>query len=237
MKLLKLLFLFLIFLIFLIIFLITLPYHYAFSFKFQEKLIYNFSVSLIFLKITFKADLKKQSLFLEIFNFKKEFKSDDHNQITKFIGSKSKKIIKDKIQKDKTRNKTEKDKKEKFRKKKFKIYFKLINKENLNHIFSFIIDLIKKLKMDYLKLNFVFSFADPYYNGLFLAYYYTFKELVDYPEIKAKISWQEVAFMAEGSAGGKIIPIIIIWQFLKFALSIKSLKIFWQLYQLNYKKG
>ncbi|CCU78543.1 membrane protein [Halanaerobium saccharolyticum subsp. saccharolyticum DSM 6643] len=226
------LFLFIIFLIFLIVLLITFPYHYALSFKFKENLIYSFSVSVIFLKVIFKGDTNKKYIDLEIFNLKKEFNLDDNNKIAGFIENKSKKIIKEKII-----NKTTVDKKEKREKAGFKFYFKLINKEFLNHIFKFIVEIIKNLKMDYLKLNFVFSFADPYFNGLFLAYYYTFKELFDYPDIKARINWQEVIFEAEAYAGGKIIPIKIIWQVFKFILSLKSLKFFWSLYQLKYKKG
>ncbi len=231
-KLLHFLFLFVIFLIFFLILLITLPYHYALSFKFQEKLTYKLYFSVIFLELIFKDDLDKKSLFLKIFDFKKEIKLDDNNKIAVFIENKSKKIIKQKIV-----NKNALGKKKTAKKNKFKFDFKLITKENLDHIFKFILGIIKELKIDYLKLSFVISFADPYLNGLFLGYYYTFKNLFDYPEIQAKISWQEVIFKAEGSAGGKIIPIIIIWQFLSFIFSIKSLRIFWQLYQSNHKKG
>lgn len=237
------LFLFIIFLIFFIILLLVLPYHYALSFNYQKKLNYSFSLSVIFVKVIFKGDKKNHSIFLEIFNLKKEFKMDDNNKVTnfiedksKFIKNKSKKAIKEKIKQKTEAAKKEKPHKSK-KKSKFKFDFSLINRENINHIFKFILEMINILKMDYLKLSFVFSFADPYYNGIFLAYYYTFKELFDYPDIKAKINWQEVVFEAEGSTGGKIIPLKIIWQLLKFIFSIKSLKIFWQLYQSNSKKG
>jgi hypothetical protein len=104
-------------------------------------------------------------------------------------------------------------------------------------LFKFILDIIKILKADYLKLNLLFSFEDPYYNGLFLAYYYTFKEVFDYPNIKVEVNWQEVIFEADGSIGGKIRPGEIIYHILKFIFSLKSLKIFWHLYQSNSKKG
>mgnify|MGYP000450398184 CR=1 FL=1 len=166
---------------------------------------------------------------------KKELKFNADNKITAFIENKSKKIIKEKIGQKSAAEK--KEKKSDKSKNKFKFDFKLINRKNLNHIFRFILKLIKFLKMDYLKLSLVFSTADPYYNGIFLAYYYTFKELFDYPDIKAQINWQEVVFEAEGSAGGTIIPLKIFWQLFKFIFSFKSLKIFWQLYQSNSKKG
>lgn len=226
------LFLFLIFLIFFIILLLALPYHYDLSFNLQDKLNYSFSFSVIFLKLFFEGDIKKQSLFFKIFSYKKEIKLED-NKITSFIENKSKKLIKEKII-QKTAEKKENQGKSK---KKYKFDFSLINRENLNHIFRFIIEMIRILKMDYLKLSLVFSFDDPYYNGIFLAYYYTLKELFDYPDLKAEINWQEVVFEAKGSTGGKIIPLKIIWQLLKFIFSIKSLKIFWQLYQSNSKKG
>lgn len=233
-KLLQFLFLFLIFLIFSIILLLALPYHYDLSFNLQDRLNYSFSFSVIFLKLIFEGDIKKQSLFLKTFSYKKEIKLED-NKITSFIENKSKKLIKEKIE-QKTSEKKESQGKSK-KKSNFKFDFSLINRENLNHIFSFVVEMIRILKIDYLKLNLVFSFDDPYYNGIFLAYYYTLKELFDYPDLKAEINWQEVVFEAEGSTGGKIIPLKIIWQLLQFIFSIKSLKIFWQLYQSNSKKG
>lgn len=231
-KLLQFLFIIIIFIIFFIILLISLPYRYDFSLNFKDKLFYSFSVSVLFFKITLKADLNDQYLSLKIFNFNKELKLSDNNKIVSFIENKSKKIVENKI----TKNNPEAEK-EIVTKAKLKFYLKLITKENLNHIFKFVLQIIKKLKIDYLKLNILFSAADPYFNGLFLAYYYTFKSFFDCPDIKVKISWQEVVFKAEASAGGKIIPIKIILQFLKFIFSLKSLKIFWQLYKSNHKKG
>ncbi|MFN2339989.1 MAG: hypothetical protein ABR547_01790 [Halanaerobium sp.] len=227
------LFLFLIFIIFFTILLVALPYHYALYFNFDKTLKYNFAVSVLFLQLIFKGDPESKLFLIKIFSFKKEFKIAENNKVSNFIENKSKKIIEKKI-----KNKTVPAAEKKAEKKsKFKFDFKLINKENLKHIFKFIIEMLRILKLDYLKLKVVFSLADPYYNGLFLAYYYTLKELFNYPDLKVEINWQEVVFEANGSAGGKIIPLKIIYQILKFIFSLKSLKIFWQLYQSNSKKG
>ena len=230
------LFLSIIFLIFFIFILLLLPYQYAFSFCFREKLNYTLSFSLFFVKIIFKNRDTEQLLSFKIFNFIKELKVNKKNKIEKWIQNKSKKLIKTKFT-----NKTIADNKETSqkseKKSKFKFDFSLINYKNFNHLFKFFVKTIKILKPDYLKLKFLFSFDDPYYNGIFLAYYYSLKNLFDYPDIKAEINWQEVIFEAEGSAGGKIVPLESIWHFLKFIFSLKSLKIFWKLYQTNSKKG
>lgn len=228
------LFLILIFIIFSTILLLVLPYHYDLYFKYEKKLRYQISFSILFLQLIFRGDSGGQLLFLKIFNFKKQLNINDKNKIAGFIKDKSKKVIKEKIKQKTTTQKKDKPAKSK---KKFKFDYSLINRKNLNHIFNFIVEILKNLKLNYLKLSLVFSFGDPYYNGLFLAYYYAFKELFDYPDITVQINWQEVVFEAEGSAGGKIIPLKIIWQLLKFIFSIKSLKIFWKLYQKNSKKG
>lgn len=227
--------LFIIFVIFFIILLLALPYHYVFNFEYRKHLKFHFRCSLLFVQLIFYADSGGKLLTLKVLNFKKALNLEDNN-IAKFIKNKSKKVIKNKIANKTADNKKRKQEKSK-KKSKFKFDFSLINKNNLNHIFKFILKLIKILKMDYLKLDLVFSFADPYYNGIFLAYYYTLKELFDYPVFKARINWQEVMLEAEGSAGGKIIPLKIIIYFLKFIFSIRSLKIFWQLYKSNSKKG
>ncbi len=234
-KLLQFIFFLLIFIIFAIILVTALPYHYALSFDFDKVLKYRLAVSVLFLQLIFKGDLKSQLFFIKIFNFKKEFNLNKENKLTNFIEDKSKKLIKEKII-DQNAPDDQKSKKKQKDKSKFNFDFKLLKRENLNHIFKFIVEMIKILKMDYLKLRVLFSLGDPYYNGLFLAYYYTLKELFDYPDLKAEINWQEVVFEAEGSAGGKIVPLQIIYHILKFIFSIKSLKIFWQLYQSN-KKG
>lgn len=234
-------FLLLIFLIFLIIALLALPYHYALTFSYHQKLDLSFYFSVLFLKISFQKTSTKKLLFLEIFNYQKEFElnksTEAENSAAEFIQKKSKKFFQNKFENffDKTKTEAEKDKeieaKDKKKKSKFKFPFSLIDRENLTHLLKFILNMINKLKPEYLKLDLLFSFSDPYYNGLFLAYYYTLKSLVDYPEIRADINWQEVVFKADGAAGGKFIPLSIIWQFLAFIFSLKSLKIFWQLYK------
>jgi hypothetical protein len=215
---------------------VSLPYHYALYFDFDKTLKYHLAVSVLFLRLIFQADSENKLFFIKIFNLKKEFKAAENNKVSNFIENKSKKIIEKKF-KNKTDPAAEKKEEKSKKKSKFKFDFKLINRKNLNHIFKFIVKMIKILKLDYLKLNLVFSLEDPYYNGLFMAYYYTFKGLFNYPDLKVEINWQEVVFEAEGSAGGKIIPLEIILQILKFIFSLKSLKIFWQLYQSNSKKG
>ncbi|SIR04509.1 hypothetical protein [Halanaerobium kushneri] len=229
----QILFLFIIFLIFFLLILLIIPYYYSFSFKYQQKFTYSLSLLLIFIKIKFSSTGKNQILLIEILNFKKRIKLNKNSkrkstekQARKFPGSKIKQAVSknDKVKKPKNKSSLNFD-------------YKLINKENFSHLFKFILDIIKILKADYLKLNLLFSFEDPYYNGLFLAYYYTFKEVFDYPNIKVEVNWQEVIFEADGSIGGKIRPGEIIYHILKFIFSLKSLKIFWRLYQSNSKKG
>jgi len=40
-----------------------------------------------------------------------------------------------------------------------------------------------------------------------------------------------VMFKGDGALGGTIRPLIIIWNILAFIFSLKTLKIFWQLYK------
>jgi len=228
-------FILLIFIIFSIFLVSSLSYHYALYFKFDKNLRYKLAVSVIFLQLIFRADADGHLLLLKIFNFEKELNLNKKNKLINFIEAKSKKEIKKKII-NKTAADDEQSKEKSKNRSKFSFDFKLINRENINHIFKFIVKMIKILKMDYLILKVAFSLGDPYYNGIFLAYYYSLKEIFDYPDLKAEIKWQEVVFEAEGSAGGKIIPLQIVYHFLKFVFSIKSLKIFWRLYQSN-KKG
>ena len=220
--------------IFFILFLTALPYYYSFTLNYDQHLKLQFLISVLFLKVNFYIKEEKKELLLQIFNYKKTFKlnnlAPEENKAAKFIQDKGKDFIKSKFENNKTDENKEKKETEKS---KFKFPFQIIKRENINHIFAFLINLIKELKPDVFKLNLLFSFSDPYLNGIFLAYYYTFKQLTNYPDLKAEINWQEVMFKAESTIGGKIVPLKLVYILLNFIFSIKTLKIFWKIYKSN----
>jgi hypothetical protein len=216
----------------------ALPYHYALSFDYDQKLDLKLYFSVLFFRMYLQKKADQKLVCLKILGYKKEFKLNklaEENSAAEFIQQKSKKFIQNKFKffsdEDKSKDKEEKKLKKKKKKAVTAFPFSLISRENLSHFFQFIINLLKKLKPDYLKLDLLFSFADPYYNGIFLAYYYTFKELLDYPEINVKINWQEVLFKGKGAVGGRIIPLLILWHFFTFIFSFKTLKILWLFYK------
>lgn len=228
--LLQFLFFLLFFLIFFILLITALPYYYKLSLNYDQNIKLQFWLSILFLQVKIDILDEDNEFQIQIFNYQKIFKtkkiSSEENKAAKFIQEKGKKFFENKFNKD-NKEKTNEDKK------KFKFPFHIITRENLNHIFSLLIKIIKELKPDFLKLNLQFSFPDPYYNGLFLAYYYTFKELTNYPDLKAEINWQEVMFKVKTSLGGKIIPLKLFLILLNFIFSGKSFKIFWQIYKSN----
>jgi hypothetical protein len=191
---------------------LTLPYHYALTFNYDRYLRLDFYLSVLLFELNFNILGDKKQLYLQIFNYKKKLSVN----ISKSKNSSPAKFIQTKIEKSN-----------------FDFPTRVINKKNLIHFFKFLIDLLKRLKPDCFKLYLLFSFPDPYYNGLFLAYYYTFKSLTDYPELKAEINWQEVMFKTDGKIGGYIIPLKFFLTILKFIFSFKSLKVFWQIYKSN----
>jgi len=236
--LLQLIFLLLIILIFFILAILALPYRYALSFDYDQKLDLNLYFSVLFFRLYLQKKADQKLIYFQILGYKKEFKLSklvEENGAAEFIQQKSKKFIIKKFKFFSAEDSSEEEEESKLKKEKKKgaalFPFRIINRENLSHFFQFIINLLKKLKPNYLKLDLLFSFGDPYYNGLFLAYYYTFKSLLDYPEITAEINWQEVVFKGKGAVGGRIIPLLIFWHFFAFIFSFKTLKILWMLYK------
>lgn len=217
----EILFTLLIILVFLILLFLIIPYHYKLAVNYNNKLLLNFSFSFLFLKLKLKVNPRNELLILKIFNFKKKFILADpsiSNKSKSFIEKKSQEIIDYSLEED---NQI---------KKKLKFFLEILNKENISHIFNFFKSLFKELKADIFKVNLLFSFADPYYNGLFLAYYFTFKELTGCKNLKAEIYWEGVIFKAKAHLKGKIIPLKILFICLKFIFSFKTFKILRQYY-------
>lgn len=73
------------------------------------------------------------------------------------------------------------------------------------------------------------SFADPYYNGIISAYYFSLKNIYPDLPIKIVVNWQEETFAGQGIISGRIIPIVFFYQLLIFIFSPHSIKTLWQL--------
>lgn len=209
-------FLFLIFLIFFLFLLLIFSHHYQLTFNYSDNLNLNFFFSLLFIKIKLKASDEGKEFYLQIFKFKIPLSfTDEHFK----IGAQSKSIFSN-FSSDKSS---------------FKLthFINLVNKEYLNHLFKFFKSIISELKPNFFSLNLLLSFADPYYNGLFVGYYEMLRGMTNCSNIKVAVNWQEACFQGDGKIAGRIVPIKILFIFLKFIFSLKSLKLFWQLYKSN----
>lgn len=211
---LQLLFFFFIFLIFLIFLFIVLPYHYDFNFNYSQGLNLNCSLSVLFFKINLDISNFKNQFYLQIFNYKKKLSIKNYSSEIKDHS----KLVLYKLKTD-------------------KLILKLIDKEIIKHFFKFFKNIITEIKPNYFKLNILFSFSDPYYNGLVLAFYSAFKQFSKKSNLKIKINWQKVTFNADGKISGQIIPIKVLFIFLNFIFSLKTFKIFWRIYKSNNKSN
>lgn len=225
-----------IFLILLIILIMIIPYHYFLKLSYKKEMYYQFNLSFLFVDIFLIKNKVQNFLSIKVFNLKKRvnlslLSKSNKGKINKSL-TKVKKVGSEKIKN--TLSPSEDNKKKKLIK--FKRTLKIFNRDNLKHLLNFLIQLFSDLKADKFKLNLLFSAADPYYNGLFLAFYYSAKEILDLKNFKAEICWEEVKLEAELEILGRIILAELFFDFLKFAFSFKTLKIFKEIYQYN-KKG
>ena len=200
----------LIFIILLILFLISLAYNYQFVIKYQEFISTEIFLGNKIINFRYKKDKNIQESFIKILNYKKEIKKENKN---KYKDKNKEKIKKAKKDKDENDNK-------------FK--FSLINKKNLVHILKFILKIYKEIKPDLIKIDLNISLADPYYNGLIMANYYSIKKV--YPNFPVSVStyWDQEVVEGKAEIKGQIKPIVILFLILKFIFSPLTLKIIWQ---------
>ncbi|MGM0436642.1 MAG: hypothetical protein ACQEQD_00065 [Bacillota bacterium] len=207
---------FLIFIIFIILFVISLSYHYVFTFNYEKYLstkIY-FGNNLINIKYIKKKD--KKISYIKFLGYEKEITKNKEKR-------KKEEIIKEKI--GKTDNKKKKSESS--------FPFKLINKKNIKHIFKFLYKIYKEIKPDSINIDLAIALSDPYYNGLILANYYSLKGI--YPNFPVSINtyWDREVIKGQGKIKGKIKPIVILYFIFSFVFSIKTLKMFWQYRKIN----
>lgn len=202
----------LIFIIFIILFVISLSYNYNLIIDYNDSFSTEFYFGNKLINFRYLKNKNIQKSFIKFLSFEKEITKDD--TVQEDIDE----IIDEKV------DKTKKEKK----KTKSSFPIKLINIENLKHVFNFLYKLYKELKPDSININLFIAFSDPYYNALMLANYYSLKAV--YPNFPIKITtyWDREVIEGQGKVKGKIKPIFLLFFVFKFVLSLKTLKFFWQ---------
>ena len=212
--LLNIIFFILVFIIFIILFVISLTYKYKFILEYNNSFIYKININTFIFKLKYIKYNSHSETFINIFSFEKKLINELKND------EKEKKNINE-------IEEVEKESDESFP-------FKLINKNNINHLLHFIIKIYKHIKPDLINLNLNISLSDPYYNGLILAYYYSIKNTYPKLPVNIAVNWQKEVIEGQGKIEGKITPIILLYHIKIFFFSPQSLKILWQLYK-HYK--
>lgn len=203
------LFFLLISIILFIFFIISLPYHYQFSFEYKDNLHLETQVDNIIFKIKYINLKDKTSTIVNILNFQKKINKD-----------KNKKIYKNKDKKaDKKSRKG--------------FPFKIITVDNINHLLNFINNILKLIKPYYSNINLLISLEDPYYNGLILSYYHSIKSVYPNLPVQITVNWEEEVIEGQGKIVGKIVPIFVIYSLIIFILSPQTIKILWHVYKHN----
>lgn len=212
-------------LIIIIIMIIIIPllldYHYLIKFEYDSSLILFISISTSLysyqlIRYPEESCLIKKSN-INFLGIKKEYinrKEKDEQKISSSL-------------KETKAEEKKKEKKNKIKdiKEKLKTGASLASKENLEHIFFFIIDLLKELKPDKFSLFLNLSFSDPYYNGLILGYYYSLKEILKLKNFKIEVDWFEPKFEANSIIKGEIIPVKILFTLFRFIFSMQSIRL------------
>ncbi|MGM0603537.1 MAG: hypothetical protein ACQESS_09520 [Bacillota bacterium] len=211
-----------------IITVISLPYYYKLKFGYHNNFTFQLNLIILFLNFKLHYFQKNKKLYFSVFNYSREIKgSKARNDLT------SSEKQKNDVKKDDSHQSNKNIWLKKIRH--FHFPRKIITKENMDHIFSFLIKLFKKVKPAECGCSLLGSFTDPYYNGIVLAAYST---LINYyPNLPVNISilWPEKDLKIEGKISGRIIPAAVIFNLLIFFFSKKSINILWNLYV--YKKS
>ena len=195
---------------------ISLSYNYNFILNYKNSLSTEFYFGNNLINFKYIKKKNKKISYIKFLGYEKEITKNKEIK-------KKEEIIKEKIEK------VDKEKK----KSKSSFPFKLVNKTNIKHIFKFLFKLYKEIKPDSINIDLAIAFSDPYYNGLFLANYYSLKGI--YPKLPVSITtyWDREVIEGRGKIKGKIKPIVILYFIFSFVFSIKTLKMFWQYRKIN----
>ena len=221
-KLLQFIFIFFILILFFLLTLLIIPYYYQINFYYKDHFHYFLLFKYSFISLKVKGSLSNFELIISLFNH-----SINLTEIPFLnnIGSLAKDIINNE-------NNTKKEIKSIKKKFDFAEIAKIINQNNLNHLFQFIVKLLNHLKNNLLKIKMDLAFSDPYYSGLFYAYYYSFKNLFKKGVFNADLCWQASEFKGDLEIAGKIILIQMLWIMISFLFSLKTIRLLKQFYKL-----
>ena len=167
-----------------------------------------------FFKFIYRKSNKSSKTYISIFKYKKELNKDNK--------SKQDKSHKD-DKKEKTTDDDEKSKKG--------FPFKLISKDNINHLLRFLIKLYRSIRPDIFKLDLLLGLSDPYHKGLISAYYHSLKGSYPKLPVNIEVNWQKEVVEGQGKIAGKIFPIVLISHLIIFIFTPQTIKILWQLYK------
>jgi len=215
------------FILLLALFFLSIPYKYLLYYSYTENLNFKMSISTFFFSFAYSKTGQKESTYIKVFSFKKEFekKSAKKDSEENKIKAKIKETVKEKAKKEKKK-----------KKKKSGIPFSIIRYENIKHIFQLLIDLLKMILPKHLKLYFLIGLEEPHLNGWLIASYYSLKGIYPKLPITMDIDWEKETYKSNGELSGFIIPIQLIFRILIFIFSVKTIKILWKVFKYKRSK-
>ena len=107
----------------------------------------------------------------------------------------------------------------------------IINRDNLRHLGDFIISILKIIKPKEYSLEIFLGTSDPFYDGVFLAIYYSIVYPLAGNQIKLKTGWDEMIFTSRGSAAGRFRISELLYRFLIFILSPQTWRILYKMWE------
>lgn len=107
----------------------------------------------------------------------------------------------------------------------------VVNKDNLIYTGNFIVSILKTIKPNDYSFKFILGTSDPYYDGMIMILYYSFIFPRAGKEIKLKTGRDRIVFEGRGELRGRFISAVILFKFITFALSPRSLKIFYRMWK------
>ncbi|ADQ14593.1 hypothetical protein [Halanaerobium hydrogeniformans] len=209
--------------LFFLITLLLIPYDYKINLAYADDLKYLMLIKFAFISFKIKGKLLSTELTISFFDYNINLaeipflKNKDLSTLSKPKKSKGS---------DKKKVKSFKNKIN------FKEFSLIINQENFSHIFKFLIRLFDYFKDTLIKIKLNFSLSDPYYLGLFFAYYYNFKKIFKKGVLETNICWQETKLKADLELTGNVIVIRLLWILISFLFSMKTLRLLKQFYKI-----
>lgn len=100
-------------------------------------------------------------------------------------------------------------------------------RENIEYLMVFLKDIFSYFRPRSGELSCRIGLSDPCYNGMILGWYHGISSHYFSLPLSLDVVWEEEVIETHGRFSGRFIPAFVFWRIIRFLLSVRMMRIFW----------